>query len=68
MLLTKMQIHRPRHGGILSPTVGADQLSTAVSKESLLGVTQNLQTFEVVEEFWIALDLMEARFSFERRD
>jgi hypothetical protein len=55
-LLTKMQILRPRHGGILSPAVTADRLGTAVKKGSLLGVTRNPQTFEVVEEFRAPFD------------
>lgn len=55
-LLTKMQILRPRHGGILTPAVGADQLGTAIDEGTLLGVTRNPQTFEVVEEFRAPFD------------
>ena len=55
-LLTKMQIVRPRHGGILDPVVRADQLGTAVAKGTLLGRTRNPQTFEVVEEFTAPFD------------
>lgn len=50
-LLTKMAIVRPRHGGILEPAVGAERLGEAVPKGTLLGVTRNAQTFEVLEEF-----------------
>jgi len=51
VLLTEMKIVRPRHGGILEPVVGADRLGEQVPAGTLLGVTRNPQTFEVVEEF-----------------
>ena len=50
-LLTKMKILRPRHGGILHPAVTAAQLGQEVSGGTLLGLTRNPQTFEVIEEF-----------------
>ena len=50
-LLTTMQIVRPRHGGILHPSVTAAQLGEEVAGGTLLGVTRNPQTFEVIEEF-----------------
>lgn len=50
-LLTKMAIVRPRHGGILEPVVGASRLGEEVPGGTLLGVTRNPQTFEVLEEF-----------------
>lgn len=55
-LLTKMQILRPRHGGILQPAVHADQLGMSVDKGTLLGKTLNPQTFEVLEEFKAPFD------------
>lgn len=50
-LLKTMKIVRPRHGGILEPAIGADQLGQEVPEGTLLGVTRNPQTFEVLEEF-----------------
>jgi uncharacterized protein len=50
-LLTTMQIVRPRHGGILQPMVTAADLRSEVRRGTLLGVTRNPQTFEVLEEF-----------------
>ena len=55
-LLTKMQILRPRHGGVLQPAVSADQLGKSVKKGELLGKTLNAQTFEVLEEFKAPFD------------
>lgn len=55
-LLTKMQIARPCHGGILQPAVHADQLGMSVEKGTLLGKTVNPQTFEVLEEFHAPFD------------
>lgn len=51
LLLTKMQILRPRYGDILEPKFGAEQLGQAVAKNTLLGVTRDAQTFEVLEAF-----------------
>lgn len=50
-LLTKMKIVRPRHGGILDPVIRAERLGDEVAGGTLLGVTRNPQTFEVLEEF-----------------
>ena len=55
-LLTKMQIRRPRHGGILHPQVTVDQLGTVVEKGTALGHTRNPQTFEVLEKFAAPFD------------
>jgi uncharacterized protein len=55
-LLTKMKILRPRHGGILHPAVTAAQLGDAVEGGTILGVTRNPQTFEVIEEFRAPFD------------
>lgn len=55
-LLTKMQIRRPRHGGILHPQVTVDQLGTLVERGTVLGRTRNPQTFEIVEEFTAPFD------------
>lgn len=55
-LLTKMQILRPSHGGILEPKVSAADLRSEVPGGTLLGVTRNPQTFEVVEEFRAPFD------------
>lgn len=55
-LLTKMAILRPRHGGILDPAVTAAQLGEEVAGGTLLGVTRNPQTFEVIEEFRAPFD------------
>ncbi len=55
-LLAKIAIVRPRHGGILDPVVRADQLGQSVPKGTLLGVTRNPQTFEVLEEFRAPFD------------
>ena len=56
LLLTKMKILRPRYGGILEPKVGAEQLGQAVAKDTLLGLTRDAQTFEVLEEFRAPFD------------
>lgn len=50
-LLTRMTIVRPRHGGILEPKVGVSMLGEEVPAGTVLGVTRNPQTFEVLEEF-----------------
>ena len=55
-LLTKMQIRRPRHGGILHPQVTVDQLGSVVEKGAPLGHTRNPQTLEIVEEFEAPFD------------
>lgn len=55
-LLKEIKIVRPRHGGILEPAFGAERLGSAVKKGTLLGVTRNPQTFEVVEEFRAPFD------------
>jgi len=51
VVLNKMSIVRPRHGGILHPVVTADQLGQVVPKDTLLGRTLDAQTFEVLEEY-----------------
>ena len=55
-LLTKMQIRRPRHGGILHPRVNVDQLGSVVAKGTPLGHTRNPQTFEILERFEAPFD------------
>lgn len=50
-LLTKLQIVRPRHGGIMHPLVTVDQLGSVVAKGTPLGRTLNPQTFDVLEEY-----------------
>jgi uncharacterized protein len=56
ILLTRMQILRPTHGGILQPEVTTADLRSEVAGGTLLGVTRNPQTFEVVEEFRAPFD------------
>lgn len=56
VLLNKMMIRRPRHGGILHPAVGADRLGQSVPKDTLLGRTVDAQTFELLEEFRAPFD------------
>ncbi len=56
LLLTKMQILRPHYGGILEPKFQADRLGQSVAKDTLLGLTRDAQTFEVLEEFHAPFD------------
>lgn len=51
VVLNKMSILRPRHGGILHPVVTADRLGQVVPRDTLLGRTLDAQTFEVLEEY-----------------
>jgi predicted deacylase len=55
-LLTRMQILRPRHGGVLHPELGADRLGDQVPGGELLGRLLEAQTFEVLEEFRAPFD------------
>lgn len=55
-LLTKMQILRPRHGGVLHPAVGADRLGESVPCGELLGRLVDPQTFETLEEYRAPFD------------
>lgn len=56
VVLNKMTIVRPRHGGILHPVVNAEQLGQVVPAGTLLGRTLDAQTFEVLEEYHAPFD------------
>lgn len=51
VVLNRMSIVRPRHGGILHPLVTAENLGQVVPKDTLLGRTLDAQTFELLEEY-----------------
>jgi len=46
-----LTIIRPHHGGLLVPSIGADQLGESVPGGTLLGIVYNPQTFEQLEAF-----------------
>ncbi|MEI2616736.1 MAG: succinylglutamate desuccinylase/aspartoacylase family protein [Thermomicrobiales bacterium] len=51
IVLDRLTIVRPRHGGLLVPAVGVDRLGDAIPGGTLLGTTYNPQTFEELERF-----------------
>lgn len=51
VVLNRMSIVRPRHGGVLHPAVTAEHLGQVINKDTLLGQTIDPYTFEVLEEY-----------------
>jgi predicted deacylase len=50
VVLEKMKVLRPHHGGMLVSELTLDQLGTLLPKDTLVGRVVNPQTLEVVEE------------------
>lgn len=48
-IIERLDIIRPRHGGLLVPAVGGDQLGQVVPGGTLLGTVYNPQTFEPLQ-------------------
>lgn len=55
-VVEELAVIRPHHGGLLVPEFDADQLGTAVEKDTLLGTIVNAQTFEPLEEIRAPFD------------
>jgi len=56
IVVDHLTIIRPHHGGLLVPSVLADQLGEVVPGGTLLGTIYNPQTFEVLEEVHAPFD------------
>lgn len=49
-IVDELAVIRPRHGGLLVPSVGINQIGSAVEGGTLLGAVVNAQTMETLEE------------------
>lgn len=49
-IIDELAVIRPHHGGLLVPSVGIDQIGSAVDGGALLGTIVNAQTLETLEE------------------
>jgi predicted deacylase len=49
IVVEHLDVIRPRHGGLLVPSIGADQLGEMVPGGTVLGAVYNAQTFEALE-------------------
>jgi uncharacterized protein len=56
IVIDHLTIIRPHHGGLLVPSVLADQLGEVVPGDTLLGTVYNPQTFEQLETFHAPFD------------
>jgi uncharacterized protein len=56
IIIDRLAIIRPHHGGLLVPSIGIDQLGQTVPGGTLLGTVVNAQTFEVLETIYAPYD------------